>query len=147
MEHLPIDNENLFSEYEPDDNLLPVIVNVFSLHEIGDVLGKHANDTLQTIDQCSSPPDPIPAVETDVDDTSAKTTEETFSTSHAADKNFSCTYCWRKFDRKSWSGTQVGRGHTCKHCDYSCSEQRRIDQHLHKHTGEKLFTTLSHSYW
>ena len=98
MEQLLIDDNKLLSDYGPDDNLLPVIVSVFSLHDI--VLETtHVNNNLQTIDQCSSPLDPIPAVQTVVNDTSAKPTQENLSMFYVADKKFACTYCWWKFDK------------------------------------------------
>ena len=114
MENLLIHEDKLLSECEPGDNLLPVIVNVFSLHDIGVVLETaHVNDTLKAIDQCSSPCDPIPAVETVANGTSAKPTEENFSGSRTSDKKFACTYCGRKFNHKYFLDTHI-RTHTGK---------------------------------
>ena len=85
MEHLSIiDDDKLLSECEPDDSVLPVIVNVFSLHDTGVVWETHVENPLSTIDQCSSALDPIPAVETVVIDTSDKLTQENSTMSQAA---------------------------------------------------------------
>ena len=52
MNHVPIINDGkLCSEYEPDDNLLPVIVDVFSLHNISAVLEEHVDNPLPIIYQ------------------------------------------------------------------------------------------------
>ena len=59
MEHLPIIDNKSLTEFGPDDNLLPVIVDVFSLHDIDAI-----NNILQNTDQCSSPSDPISALKT-----------------------------------------------------------------------------------
>ena len=84
----------------------------------------------------------LPAVETVVNNTSAKPTQEHCSISHTADKKFSCTYCWRKFDYRSGLVTHI-QTHTgekpfsCHYCDYSSAQQQNLDRHLRKHTGEK----------
>ena len=146
MEHLPIiDDGKLLSECEPDDSLLPVIVNVFSLHDIGVVLETHVNNPLQIVDQSSSARGliPIPVVDSVVVNyTSAKATQENCSISQTADKKFACTYCWRKFDYKFLLETHV-RTHTgekpfsCHYCDYSSTQKQNLNRHLRKHTGEK----------
>ena len=136
MEHLPINDDKLLTECEPDDKLLPVIVNVFSLNDMGVVLETHVNNTLQTIDQCSSP-----AVKTVANDTSAKPTLP----SRTRVRKFACTYCRKKFHDKNGVEAHI-RIHTgekpfsCHYCDYSSARKQDLNRHLRKHREEKPFS-------
>ena len=119
---LPIGDDKLLSEFGPDDNLLPVIVNVFSLHDICVVLEiAHVNDTLQVFDQCSSPRDLIPVVETIVNDIEVRPNQENVSMSQAAE------------NRKAFTGEKF---FSCDVCS-KFPDGRRLKRYYKTHTGEK----------
>ena len=122
---------------EPQENLLPVIVDTFSLHTV--------NNTLQTNGQYSSAGYPIPG-NAFADASPGEATQDNLCASRMEDNNkLACSHCGKKFGTKGRLKRHLivhtkERPFSCQFCDYTCAQKDNIIRHTRTHTGERPFT-------